>query len=166
MATLQKITPNLWFDKQAEEAANFYVSIFKNSRIGQITRFGKEGFEFHGMPEGSAMTVNFWIEGMEFIALNGGPVFNFTEAVSFIINCETQEEIDYYWNSLLAGGGKESMCGWLKDKFGLSWQVVPTILNEMMADTDAKKIQCMSNAMFQMKKLDMAVLKQAYEGVE
>ena len=166
MATLQKITPNLWFDSEAEEAAKFYVSIFKNARIGHIACFGKEGFEFHGRPEGSVMTVNFWIEDMEFIALNGGPLFKFNESVSFIINCETQEDVDYYWNNLIANGGEESQCGWLKDKFGLSWQVVPTILNEMMASPDAQKVQRVTTVMFTMKKLDIASFKRVYDNDE
>ncbi len=165
MATIQKITPNLWFDVQAEEAAKFYVSIFNNSKMGTITRFGQEGFEYHNMPEGTVMTVNFWIEGVEFVALNGGPIFKFNESVSFIINCDTQDEIDYYWNSLIADGGEESMCGWLKDRFGLSWQVVPTILNKMMTDPDPQKVKRLFNAIFQMRKLDIEVLKQVYENI-
>lgn len=165
MATIQKITPNLWFDVQAEEAAKFYVSIFNNSKMGTITRFGQEGFEYHNMPEGTVMTVNFWIEGVEFVALNGGPIFKFNESVSFIINCDTQDEIDYYWNSLIADGGEESMCGWLKDRFGLSWQVVPTILNKMMTDSDPQKVKRLFNAIFQMKKLDIEILKKVYEDI-
>ncbi len=165
MATIQKITPNLWFDVQAEEAAKFYVSIFNNSKMGTITRFGQEGFEYHNMPEGTVMTVNFWIEGVEFVALNGGPIFKFNESVSFIINCDTQDEIDYYWNSLIAGGGEESMCGWLKDRFGLSWQVVPTILNKMMTDSNPQKVKRLFNAIFQMKKLDIEILKKVYEDI-
>ncbi|MDR1707561.1 VOC family protein [Dysgonomonas sp.] len=166
MAAIQKITPNLWFDTQAEEAAKFYVSIFNNSKIGAITRFGQEGFEYHKMPEGTVMTVNFWIEGVEFIALNGGPAFKFNESISFIINCDTQDEVDYFWNNLIADGGEESMCGWLKDKFGLSWQVVPVILNKMMTDPDAQKVKRVSNAIFQMRKLNIGILKRAYEGAD
>src|SRR5687767_5911399 len=134
MATMQKITSNLWFDTQAEEAANHYVSIFKNSSIGKTTHFGKEGYEIHKMPEGTVMTVEFTIEGQKFVALNGGPIFKFNEAISFIVNCETQEEIDYYWNKLSEGGDKKAQqCGWLKDKYGLSWQVVPTILDDLIS---------------------------------
>lgn len=165
MATIQKIKPNLWFDGQAEEAAKFYVSIFNNSRIGTITRFGQEGFEYHKILAGTVMTVNFWIEGVEFIALNGGPIFKFNESVSFIINCDTQSEVDYFWHSLIADGSEENMCGWLKDKFGLSWQVVPVILNKMMTDPNAQKVKRVSDAIYQMKKLNIEILKLAYEGV-
>jgi predicted 3-demethylubiquinone-9 3-methyltransferase (glyoxalase superfamily) len=163
MATMQKITSNLWFDREAEEAANYYVSIFKNSAIGKITRFGKEGYEIHKMPEGTVMTVEFTIEGQKFVGLNGGPIFKFNEAISFIVNCETQEEVDYYWNKLSEGGDKNAQqCGWLKDKFGLSWQVVPTILEEMIADPDRKKTEAVMNAMLKMKKLDIRKLEEAY----
>jgi predicted 3-demethylubiquinone-9 3-methyltransferase (glyoxalase superfamily) len=155
---MQKITPFLWFDTQAEEAANLYVSIFKNSKILKIARYGEAG----PGPAGSVMIVNFQIEGQEFIALNAGPRFKFTEAISFVINCQTQEEVDHYWNKLTAGGGQESMCGWLKDKFGLSWQVTPTILGELMADKDAKKAQRVMQAMLQMKKIDISALKRAH----
>src|SRR5437899_7303414 len=129
----QKITPFLWFDDKAEEAVNFYVSIFTNSKIGSITRYGDEGAEVSGRPKGQVMTVSFQLEGQEFMALNGGPHFKFTEAISFVVNCETQEEVDYYWEKL-AEGGQESQCAWLKDKFGLSWQIVPTILSKLLAD--------------------------------
>ena len=155
---MQKITPFLWFDTQAEEAANLYVSIFKNSKILKVARYGEAG----PGPAGSVMIVNFQIEGQEFIALNAGPRFKFTEAISFVINCQTQEEVDHYWNKLTADGGQESMCGWLKDKYGLSWQVTPTILGELMADKDAKKAQRVMQAMLQMKKIDIAALKRAY----
>jgi predicted 3-demethylubiquinone-9 3-methyltransferase (glyoxalase superfamily) len=154
----QKITPFLWFDTQAEEAANLYVSIFKNSKILKIARYGEAG----PGPAGSVMIVNFQIEGQEFIALNAGPRFKFTEAISFVINCQTQEDVDHYWNKLTADGGQESMCGWLKDKFGLSWQVTPTILGELMADKDAKKAQRVMQAMLQMKKIDISALKRAH----
>jgi predicted 3-demethylubiquinone-9 3-methyltransferase (glyoxalase superfamily) len=165
MATMQKITSNLWFDKQAEEAAGFYTSIFKNSSIGKISRYGKEGFEVHGMPEGTVMVVEFWLEGQQFLALNGGPHFKFNEAISFVINCNTQEEVDYYWEKLTEGGdAKAQMCGWLKDKYGLSWQVVPTILDELMADPDQEKAGRAMSAMLQMKKLDIQTLKAAFEG--
>jgi predicted 3-demethylubiquinone-9 3-methyltransferase (glyoxalase superfamily) len=155
---MQKITPFLWFDTQAEEAANLYVSIFKNSKILKVARYGEAG----PGPAGSVMIINFQIEGQEFIALNAGPRFKFTEAISFVINCQTQEEVDHYWNKLTADGGQESMCGWLKDKYGLSWQVTPTILGELMADKDAKKAQRVMQAMLQMKKIDIAALKRAY----
>ena len=162
MPTMQKITSNLWFDNQAEEAAKFYTSIFKNSKIGRITRYGKEGFEIHGMPEGTVMTVEFWIEEQGFLALNGGPHFKFNEAISFIVNCNTQEEVDYYWEKLSEGGDeKAQMCGWLKDKFGLSWQIVPTALPEMLNDPDPKKSQPVMKAMLQMKKIDIATLQRA-----
>jgi predicted 3-demethylubiquinone-9 3-methyltransferase (glyoxalase superfamily) len=155
----QKITPCLWFDNQAEDAANFYTSIFKNSKIDQVSRYGKEGFEFHGQKEGTAMTVSFQLDGQAFTALNGGPMFKFSEAISFQIACETQEEIDYYWTKLTSGGGQESQCGWLKDKFGLSWQVVPTILPKLMSDP-AKSGRVM-NAFLKMKKFDINALMNA-----
>jgi predicted 3-demethylubiquinone-9 3-methyltransferase (glyoxalase superfamily) len=153
---IQKIKPFLWFDSQAEEAANFYCSIFKDSKILKVSRYpeGSPG------PTGSVMVVNFQIEGQEFIALNGGPLFKFTEAISFLISCETQEEVDYFWNKLLPGG-QVSQCGWLKDKYGLSWQVTPTILSELLADKDAKKAQRVMQAMLQMKKIDIAALERA-----
>ncbi len=161
MAVVQKITPNLWFDKNAEEAVNFYVSIFKNSTIGRISRYTKEGFEFHQMPEGSVMTIEFALEAEKFVALNGGPVFKFNEAISFIINCSNQEEIDYYWDKL-SDGGEIQQCGWLKDKFGLSWQVVPSMLSEMFLDSSEKGTKAM-RALLQMKKLDIKQLQQAYD---
>lgn len=165
MATMQKITSNLWFDKQAEEAVNFYISIFKNSKLGRITRYSEEGFEIHQMPAGTVMTVEFWLEGQEFVALNGGPIFKFTEAISFIVNCGTQEEVDYYWEKLKEGGDPSSqVCGWLKDKFGLSWQIVPTVLSDMISDPDTKKSNRAMRAMLQMKKLDIAALEKAYNG--
>lgn len=159
----QKISTNLWFDRNAEEAVDFYLSIFKNSKKGRIARYGKEGFEFHGMPEGSVMTMEFILDGQEFIALNGGPHFKFNEAISFVVNCDTQEEVDYYWEKLTAGGDeKAQMCGWLKDKFNVSWQVVPTELANMLQDPDATKVQNVSRAVFQMKKLDIPQLREAY----
>lgn len=165
MATIQKITPNLWFDNQAEEAANYYTSIFKNSKIGKITRYGKAGYEIHQRPAGSVMTVEFQIEGQEFLALNGGPIFKFNEAISFVVNCESQEEIDYYWEKLILGGDeKAQICGWLKDKFGLSWQVVPTGMAEMLSDPESKKSQRAMEAFLKMKKIDIAAVKKAYEG--
>jgi predicted 3-demethylubiquinone-9 3-methyltransferase (glyoxalase superfamily) len=165
VSKLQKITPCLWFDHQAEEAATFYVSIFDNSSVGKVTRYGKEGFEIHGRPEGSAMTVSFRLEGEEFAALNGGPHFKFNEAISFVVRCETQAEIDHYWEKLSEGGDeKAQQCGWLKDKYGLSWQIVPSALFDMTNDADAAKSGRAMKALLQMKKLDLAALKQAYEG--
>jgi predicted 3-demethylubiquinone-9 3-methyltransferase (glyoxalase superfamily) len=159
----QKITPCLWFDTEAEEAAKFYVSVFKNSRIGSVNRYGKEGREVHGKPAGSVMSVEFEIEGQKFVGINGGPQFKFTEAVSFQIHCQTQGEVDYYWNRLTEGG-KEVACGWLKDKFGLSWQVVPTQLFEMLSDKDAAKAEHVTKAFLKMKKFDIAALRRAFEG--
>ena len=150
----QKITPFLWFDNNAEEAANFYVSVFKNSKVGTLTRYGEAG----PGPKGSVLTAAFELEGQNFVALNGGPRFRFTEALSFVINCETQDEIDYFWNKLTSDGGQESMCGWLKDKFGLSWQVVPVQLPSLL--TGEKSNQVMQ-AIMQMKKLDLGELKRA-----
>lgn len=160
---MQKITPYLWFDKQAEEAANFYVSIFKNSKIGKISRYGKEGFEIHKMPEGTVMTVEFQLEGQDFMALNGGPIFKFNESISFLVNCETQEEVNDLWNKLTANGGEEGPCGWLKDKYGLSWQISPVILGKLLNDPDKVKAGRVMNAMLQMKKIDIEGLKKAYE---
>lgn len=165
MATLQKIIPNLWFDRDAEAAAKFYTSIFKDSSIGEATRFGKEGFEIHGMPEGTVMTIEFTIAGQQFVGLNGGPVFKFSEAISFIVHCDTQEEIDYYWSKLgEQGDPKAQQCGWLKDKFGVSWQVVPSVMNKMFKDKDAKKVARVTKVMLQMKKLEIAPLIRAFEG--
>ena len=159
---MQKITPFLWFDNQAEEAVNFYTSLFKNSKIVNVARYDEAGAMASGRPKGSVMTVTFQIDGQEFIALNGGPVFKFTEAISFFVNCETQEEVDELWNKLTEGG-EEGQCGWLKDRFGLSWQIAPTALGEMLADPDPAKAQRVMKAMLQMKKIDIAKLKQAYE---
>jgi predicted 3-demethylubiquinone-9 3-methyltransferase (glyoxalase superfamily) len=161
-SVVQKITPFLWFEDKAEEAVNFYVSIFKNSKIGSITRYGEEGAKASGRPKGSVMIVTFQLEGQAFVALNGGPVFQFTEAISFLVNCETQEEVDELWEKLSAGG-KEGQCGWLKDKYGLSWQVVPAILGELMQDKDAEKSRRVMKALLQMKKIDIGTLKQAYD---
>lgn len=160
---MQKITSFLWFDNQAEEAANFYASIFKDSKIGRIASYGEEAAQKTGRPKGSVMTIEFEIEGQDFIALNGGPHFKFTEAVSFVVSCKTQTEVDYYWNKLSAGG-KEVQCGWLKDKFGLSWQIVPTILGELMSDKDPVKSQRVMEAMLKIVKLDINKLKAAYAG--
>ncbi len=153
-----QIAPCLWFDNQAEEAANFYTSIFKNSKIENISRYGKEGFEYHGQKEGTVLTVGFQINGQSFTALNGKPVFKFNESVSFQVFCETQEEIDYYW-SKLTDGGQEGQCGWLKDKFGLSWQIIPAILTELLSNQKiAGKV---TRAFLQMKKFDIEKLMQA-----
>jgi predicted 3-demethylubiquinone-9 3-methyltransferase (glyoxalase superfamily) len=153
---IQKISPFLWFDHQAEEAVHFYTSIFKNSKIELVTHYGDAG----PGPKGSVMTIAFQLGGQEFVALNGGPHFKFTEAISFVVNCESQEEVDHYWEKLTEGGA-EVQCGWLKDKFGLSWQIVPTILVELLQIKDAEKSQRVMKAMFQMKKLDIAALKAA-----
>ena len=161
---IKGITSCLWYDKEAEDAAKLYCSIFKNSKMGKVTRYGKEGFEIHGQPEGKVMTVDFELEGNKFVALNGGPIFKFNESVSFQIHCETQDEIDYYWSKLTADGGKESQCGWLKDKFGLSWQVTPAALIEMLTGSDAAAAQRVTKAFLQMKKFDLAALQRAYEG--
>ena len=154
-----KITPFLWFDTQAEEAANFYISVFKNSKLKEVTRFGDD---VPG-PKGQVMVVAFTLDGQDFIALNGGPMFKFTEAVSFVVDCQDQEEVDYYWNKLTENGGEESMCGWLKDKFGLSWQIVPKRLNELMADPDPVKAGRVTQAMLQMRKIVIADLQRAYD---
>ena len=161
---MQKISPCLWFDDQGEEAAKFYTSIFKDSKIGDVTRYGKEGYEIHGREEGTVMTVEFEIEGQKFLALNGGPIFKFNEAISFQVYCETQEEVDYYSVKLSEGGDeKAQVCGWLKDKYGVSWQIVPIILIEMLKDKDSEKSQKVMKAMLQMHKLDISTLKKAYE---
>ena len=159
---MQRISPFLWFDDKAEEAAVFYTSIFKNSKIKTIVRYGDSGAEVTGRPKGTVMTVAFQLDGQEFVALNGGPQYKFTEAVSFVVNCQTQDEIDEYWKKL-SDGGQEVQCGWLKDKYGLSWQIVPTILSEMLNDPDPKKADRVMKAMLQMKKIDIKGLKQAYE---
>jgi predicted 3-demethylubiquinone-9 3-methyltransferase (glyoxalase superfamily) len=154
---MQKITPFLWFDNNAEEAMKFYASVFKNSKIGKVSRYpeGSPG------PAGSVMTASIQIEGQEFVLLNGGPVFKFTEAISFVVNCETQAEVDEYWQKLTANGGKEVECGWLKDKFGLSWQIVPTILPKLMTDSDPERSKRVMQAMLKMKKIDIEGLKRA-----
>lgn len=157
---MNRITPFLWFDTQAEEAANFYVSIFKNSRVGKVSRYP----EGSPAPAGTVMTVDFELDGQAFIALNAGPHFKFNEAVSFSIDCKSQEEVDYYWSRLTADGGEESMCGWLKDKYGLSWQVNPSILGELMTDPDKEKAKRVMQAMLQMKKIDIPTLQRAAQG--
>ncbi len=156
---MQKITPFLWFDNQAEEAANFYVSVFKNSKIGTIARYAEAG----PGTKGGVITVDFELDGQKFVALNGGPRFEFNEATSFVVNCETQQEVDEFWEKLTEGG-EESMCGWLKDKYGLSWQIVPTILGKMIADPDPQKSKRVMEAMLKMRKIVIDDLKRAYEG--
>lgn len=157
----QPMTICLWFDDQAEEAVKFYTSIFKNSQMGAISRYGKEGFEFHGRPEGSVMTVNFTLNGMNFTALNGGPIFQFNESMSIMVSCKDQEEIDYYWTELTKGG-KESQCGWLKDKFGVSWQIVPANMDIILSDTDTERVQRVTHEVFKMRKLDMNKIMEVY----
>jgi len=161
---MQKITPFLWFEDQAEEAAKFYTSIFKNSRVGKITRYGESAEKAAGRPAGSVMTVEFEIAGQKFTALNGGPVFKFNESISFVVNCETQEDVDYFWEKLTADGGQESQCGWLRDKFGVSWQVVPTVLIEMLHDKDPERSERVMKEMLQMQKIDIKKLNDAYAG--
>ena len=159
MATrMQKITPFLWFDDKAEEAMNFYVSIFKNSKRGRVSRYGEAG----PGPMGTVMVATFQLEGQDFIALNGGPHFKFTEAISLVVNCDTQEEVDGFWEKLSEGGSR-GQCGWLKDKYGLSWQIVPTALGELMSDPDPEKSKRVMQSMLQMKKLDIKGLRQAYQ---
>jgi predicted 3-demethylubiquinone-9 3-methyltransferase (glyoxalase superfamily) len=161
---MQKITPFLWFDHEAEDAVKFYTSIFKNSKVGRILRYGEEAAKISesGQPVGSVLTIEFELEGQKFVALNGGPQFKFNESISFVVNCETQDEVDYFWKKLTAGGGQESECGWLKDKFGVSWQVTPSVLIEMLHDKDPKKSERVMNAMLQMQKIDIEELKVAY----
>lgn len=161
---MNRIRPCLWFDTRAEDAAKLYVSLFPDSGIDAILRYGKEGHEFHGQPAGSVMTVEFHLRGQPFMGLNGGPTFKLTEAVSFMIDCETQEEVDHYWNGLIANGGEPSMCGWLKDPYGLSWQVTPSILNKYIRDKDPVKAGRVMNAMLKMRKIDIAGIERAYKG--
>ncbi len=161
---MQKITPCLWFDDNAEEAVRFYTGIFKSSTIGNISRYGEAGKEIHRKPAGTVLTLEFELNGQAFTALNGGPLFKFNEAVSFQVSCESQEEIDYYWGRLSEGGDKQAQqCGWLKDRFGLSWQIVPTILSQMLRSNDTSKSESVMKALLQMGKLDIERLKQAYE---
>jgi predicted 3-demethylubiquinone-9 3-methyltransferase (glyoxalase superfamily) len=163
---MQKITPFLWFNDNAEEAVKFYTSIFKNSKVGRILRYSEEVAKVSqsGMPAGSVLTIEFEIEGQKFVALNGGPEFKFNESISFVVNCETQKEVDYFWKKLTADGGEESQCGWLRDKFGVSWQVTPTVLIDMLHDKDSEKAQRAMKAMLQMQKIDIEKLKAAYRG--
>lgn len=158
---MDKITTCLWFDNNAEEAVNFYTSVFKNSKTGSISRYSEEAAKVSGQKEGAVMTAAFELEGRQFLALNGGPMFKFTEAISLIVNCENQEEIDYYWEKLTSGGGQESMCGWLKDKYGLSWQIVPNELSALMSSEEPGKPQRVMAALLQMKKLDINILRNA-----
>ena len=165
MQKIQRITPCLWFDGQAEEAAKFYTAIFKNSRILSMSRYGEAGHEVHGQPAGTVMTVAFELDGQAFTALNGGPIFKLNEAISFQVGCETQEEIDYYWEELSEGGDRRAQqCGWLKDKFGASWQIVPNVLPRLLADRDSGKSQRVMKAMLQMKKIEIAELERAHAG--
>jgi predicted 3-demethylubiquinone-9 3-methyltransferase (glyoxalase superfamily) len=161
---MQKIVPCLWFDNKAEEAVNFYSSIFRNSKIGDVTRYGKEGYEIHRREAGTVMTIDFEIEGQKFVGLNGGPIFKFNEAISFQVYCDTQEELDYYWENLSKGGDEQAQqCGWLKDKYGVSWQIVPTILGKILQDKDPRRSDKVMKSLLQMRKLDIKTLKQAYE---
>lgn len=161
---MQKITPCLWFDGKAEQAAEFYVSVFEDGKIHSVSRYGKEGQEVHGQPEGQAMMVIFELMGQMFQGLNGGPQFKFDEAISFVIDCKDQKEVDYYWSHLTSEGGEESMCGWLKDRFGVSWQVVPKQLGELISKGSGAQSGRVMNAMLQMKKLDVAALEEAFAG--
>ena len=161
--TVQRITPFLWFANEAEDAVKFYVSIFENSKIKSTSRYEGEGAKVSGQPAGSVMTVAFELDGQEFVALNGGPAFKFTEAISFVVSCATQTEVDYFWDRLSAGG-QEVQCGWLKDRFGLSWQVTPTVLPEMLQDRDPEKAKRVMAAMLQMKKIDIPTLQRAHAG--
>jgi len=161
---MQKITPFLWFDNQAEEAAKFYATVFKNSKVGRILRYDETSAKAAGRPAGSVLTIEFEIGGQKFTALNGGPQFKFNESVSFVVNCETQNEVDYFWEKLTAGGGQESECGWLKDKFGLSWQITPTVLIDMLNDKNLNKAERVMKAMMQMQKIEINKLKAAYAG--
>ena len=159
---MQEITPCLWFDSNAEEAVKFYASVFKKSKIGKISRYGEEGYEIHGKPSGTVLTVEFELNGQTFTALNGGPVFKFNEAISFQVSCKSQKEVDYYWEKL-SEGGEKGQCGWLKDKYGVSWQIVPTVLGEMLQDKDAEKSAKVMEALLKMDKPNIKTLKQAYE---
>lgn len=166
MISNQKITPNLWFNNNAEEAVQFYLTVFKNSSIGKISYYGKAGYDIHKMPEGTVMTIEFEILGQRFVALNGGPVFAFNEATSFIIYCDSQNEIDYYWEKLTDGGDpKAQVCGWLKDKFGVSWQVVPALLPKLLSSPDEDRKDSVIRAVLQMQKLDIKKIQQAFDPV-
>ena len=158
---MQRISPFLWFDSNAEEAAQFYTSVFRNSKVNKITRYPKDAAQRIGREPGSVMTVEFTLDGLEFVALNAGPQFKFTEAVSFAVTCENQEEIDYYWEKLTADGGEPGVCSWLKDKYGLSWQVQPRLLIELLGDPDKARAERVMNAMMEMDKIDIAALQEA-----
>jgi predicted 3-demethylubiquinone-9 3-methyltransferase (glyoxalase superfamily) len=160
---MQKISVCLWFDSQGEDAARFYTSVFPNSTIGRVTRYDEAAAKAAGRPQGSVMTVEFELDGQRFMALNGGPLFKFTEAISLVVNCETQKDVDHFWEKLTAGG-QEVQCGWLKDRFGVSWQIVPTILPEMLQDKDPEKAKRVMAAMLKMTKIDIATLRRAYDG--
>ena len=159
---MQKITPCLWFDSNAEEAVKFYTSVFKNSKVGKISRYGKEGYEIHGKPEGTVLTVEFELNGQTFTALNGGPVFKFNEAISFEVHCKSQNEVDYYWEEL-SKGGQKGQCGWLKDQYGVSWQIVPAVLGKMLQDKRTEKSERVMKALLQMGKIDIERLREAFE---
>ncbi len=161
---MQKITTCLWFDSQAEEAVKFYTSVFKNSKTGAVSRYDEASSKAAGRPAGSVLTMTFELDGREFMALNGGPIFKFNESISLVVNCKDQEELDYYWDKLISGGGQESFCGWLKDKFGLSWQIVPAALGELMSGKDPEKSKRVMEALLKMKKLDIDTLRKAYDG--
>lgn len=160
---MQKMSTCLWFDSRAEEAANFYISVFKTGKINRVTRYTKEGFENHKRPEGSVMTIDFDVNGQNFMGLNGGPQFKFSEAISLVVHCESQKEIDYHWEKL-SEGGEEGPCGWIKDKFGLSWQINPTLLAEMLVSPDKNKVERVTAAFLEMKKFDIAKLEQEFNG--
>ena len=162
---IQKVSPFLWFDKDAEEAAKFYTSLFKRSRILGVTRYDDAASKASGMPKGSVMTIAFQLEGQTFTALNGGPVFKFSPAVSFVVSCKDQKEIDHFWNKL-SKGGKENQCGWLDDKYGVTWQIVPTVLTKMLQDKDKARVKRVTEAFLKMKKFHIATLKQAYRGAK
>lgn len=165
MAIVQKIVPNFWFNRNGEEAVDYYVSIFKNSSVGDKTYYTKSGFDQHHMPEGTVLTIEFKLEGLDFVVLNAGPEFKFNEAISMIVYCDSQEEIDYYWDKLSAGGDANAqICGWLKDRFGVSWQIVPSEFIEMLKDKDREKVERAMAAMMQMKKLDINKLRDIYNG--
>jgi predicted 3-demethylubiquinone-9 3-methyltransferase (glyoxalase superfamily) len=164
VSKMQTITPFLWFDNQAEEAAKFYTSVFKNSKIRRILRYDEASAKAAGRPADSVLTIEFEIEGQKFTALNGGPEFKFNESISFVVKCETQKEVDYFWEKLTADGGQESQCGWLKDKFGVSWQITPTVLIDMLHDKDPEKSERVMKAMLQMQKIDIKTLREAYAG--
>lgn len=162
MKLTKSLSVCLWFDREAEEAVDFYSGIFSDFSLGKISRFGTEGFEHHGMPEGTAMAIEFTMNGMSFTALNGGPIFKFNEAISLIISCDTQDEIDYFWDKLTQKGGQPGPCGWLKDPYGLSWQVTPSCLSDFLSDSNKERKSRVEKVLFQMQKLDLSIIKNAY----